>query len=241
MCKKQKKKPVRITKGEALGRVNDMTTRLEEDVKSALWIEASMEAANAFVISDKDRPYHGAETYNAVAQSMMLTLAVTVSRMFDKGRKLTHPNKRDVASIPLLIRLLRQKRCKDALIERARVWTPASMELESMHVRDCEKAIDRAIRAYHSLSTTGRGRHAIAKLKQLRDYRIAHHLMKVPDRKLPTYDNLFVLVDTARDVMNAAILAVKGVDTSLKEFEKMHRKEADRFWEAALQGATDKR
>ncbi|RCW85450.1 hypothetical protein [Phyllobacterium bourgognense] len=234
----KKKRAVRITKKEALNRIDDMTQRLEDDVKAALWIEAAMEAANAFVVSDKDRHYHGAETYNAVAQSMMLTFAITVARLFDQGVKNRHPNKRDVSSLPLFVRLLRQKRCRNALIERARHWSPAQLGRGAINARDCENAIDRAIGAYHSLSTTGHGRHAVARLKQFRDYRVAHTLMKAPARKHPTYNSLFLLVDTARNVMQAAILAVKGHDPMLEYFEQDHSKEAKKFWETALKGAT---
>jgi hypothetical protein len=239
MPKKQKKKRlVTITRDEAVRRVNAMTELLAQDVKSALWIRAAMEAANDEVVRFPDRHYDGAETYNAVAQSLMIALAVSACRLFDQGIRHRHPNKRDVASIPLLLRLLRQKRCRDYFIEKARHWTPHLDGTEELNARSCETAIDEAMQSYNSLVSSHLGRNAVERLKAMRDHRIAHSLMKASPHALPRYSELFRAVDNARDVVSNVLLAVQGISYDLKDFEEVHRTDADTFWKAALAGAT---
>lgn len=57
----------------------------------------------------------------------------------------------------------------------------------------------------------------------------------------PTYQELFDLVDEAREIVGHAKFAVDGDNLDLQGYQRVHREEADAFWVAALRGcaATD--
>lgn len=115
--------------------------------------------------------------------SLAFDLALHLARLFDarptrvRNRKSgkweylgRHPNRRDEASIPLMIRLLRQKRCRNALIDRARNWHPHHDDWSKrLYASDCDKAIEKAIEHYSSLFRGKFGRSGIYELKKMRD------------------------------------------------------------------------
>ncbi len=52
---------------------------------------------------------------------------------------------------------------------------------------------------------------------------------------LPKYEDLFMLMDVARDAVEGAKLAIDGQSMGLKDSEKYYREEADDFWRTAFQ------
>lgn len=121
---KRPKKVVRISQETAARRVDSMAKLIEQNVSSAMYIECALEAANRLIGENESNVTNGIGCYvDGVRQSLLLTLAITLARLFDEGTQSRHVNTRDVASIPLLARLLGQKRCRTVLLDRARLWT----------------------------------------------------------------------------------------------------------------------
>jgi AbiU2 len=242
---------VTITRAAAVQRLNDMIPLIEQNVRIGLEVEAALEVANDIIKPYTGVPIGGAQCYNTVKSCMALNLALTLARLFDpagewefprsrtrkRSNKWKHPNKSDVALIPLLVRLLKQKRCRAVLVEEARNWTPGFME--DQQATCCAAAIDDAIAAYAQLRNTREGRSALETLRQFRNKKLAHTLMGAVLGSLPRYDQLFLLMDVARDVTEKADLAIRGRNLSLSDLERIRRHGANCFWRPAIEAAAE--
>ncbi|MDF2812082.1 MAG: hypothetical protein K0S56_3113 [Microvirga sp.] len=82
---KKRKRPVTITRNEAILRLEDMVKSIERDVNIALAAEAALEEANNLVVSYQIEP-PGSETYNSISQALGLNLALSLARLFDEAR-----------------------------------------------------------------------------------------------------------------------------------------------------------
>lgn len=233
----------RLRRDEAVDRLDEMIRLINIDVQVALATEAALEAANNEVMGDlKGVKFYGADCYNAVRQSMSIFLAITLAKLFEtptlRGMsKGTRFNKSDVASIPLMIRLLKQKRCKAILRGRAADWTPQIPQMTSRQIAACDRAIERAIESYEKLARTLAGRHAVAKLKKFRDKVVAHTLLGVAIEAAPTYREMFLLLDVAREVTEQARLAINGIHVDLSDVEETLTEVSVAFWRPALLAA----
>jgi uncharacterized protein YdiU (UPF0061 family) len=214
-------------------RLKAMVDRIGRNVSTALWAEALLEAGNKRV-KPTGAVYLGANAYNTIAYALMLSLALALARLYDVGSKRHHPNERDVASIPLIIRLLKQKRCQNRLIRDARNWTPHLKGSADLQANACENAIKAAIKAYSDLVRTRAGRDMLGRLRLFRNKQLAHSLIDDVIKGLPTYNDLFALMDVARDVMEHARLAIDGTNEDLKQAERIILTEGEGFWEHAL-------
>lgn len=239
-----KKKIERLRLGDAVERLDKMIGLINTDVQVALGLEASLEAANQIVTEKlSDVQFDGADCYNALRQSTALFLALTLAKLFEvpslrKQSKATRYNKSDVASIPLLVRLLDQRRCRQALVKRARDWTPMMPNMADTHAKSCARAIDRAVEAYAAFRRKHAGRSAAAKLRRFRDKVLAHTLLGTALKKSPMYSEMFLLMDVARQVTEHARLAISGLHVDLVDTEE-HLAEISRaFWEPALIAVT---
>lgn len=231
----KKKKRVLLTKNEAMTRVDKMIPILYRNVVNALRIEATMETGNALIQSMDDKSFPGADAFNTIMQSLAFDLAMHLARLYDVGVRSRHVNSRDVASIPLAIRLLRQKRCKRELKARARNWLPHDKSLANVFEQDCSSALERASDCYSNTFKGPFGRSGLKTLKTFRDTFMAHSLMTDANAR-PIYNQLFRLTDCARDFVEDARLAVSGDNSSLKEREEIFSKHAQMFWQMALLG-----
>lgn len=245
----RRKKPVVLKTSEALDRLITMMPLIRVNIEQSLRIEATLDAGNKVIGELQDREFPGAQAYNVIKGSLTFDLALHVARLFDarpvryrnrKSGKLEyagkHPNVRDEASIPLMIRLLRQKRCQEALIERARNWHPTHDDWSKrLYAADCERTIGRALAGYGGLYRGKYGRSGIAELKKLRDTAIAHSSIKPAEWNV-IYNHLFRLVDDAREIVEAANVAIAGHSLDLKRLEEDFVDEASEFWERALLG-----
>lgn len=240
----KRKKAERLGLESALTRLDRMIELIKVDVEVGLGVEAALETANNLVMSDRLRgvQFHGADCYNAVSQSMGLFLAITLAKLFEiptlRGlSKATRYNRSDVASIPLMIRLLNQKRIRRRLRGRAMEWTPAAKYMSNKNADACSRAIDRSVEAYRALRRQHAGRSAVAKLKKFRDKVLAHSLMGEALKARPIYRELFLLMDVARDVTQHARLAISGIHVDLKETEEILVDTSQAFWKPALYAA----
>ncbi|MBB2969814.1 hypothetical protein [Mesorhizobium sp. RMAD-H1] len=240
MAKKAKrKKPNVIGTKAAVAKLDRMMPILEKNIVGALMIEVTLEAGNDIVLAMPDKDIPGADAYNQIRHSLSFDLAMHLARLFDKGSGRYHANNKDTASIPLMIRLLRQKRCRQALAQRARNWNPALNDtFAAMFERDCLSAIDRASEGYTATFRGKFGRSGLRRLKIARDNHFAHSLMS--DRELNLiYHQLFRLTDCARDILDAANIAIAGTSLELTDKEEIFRERAEDFWKQALLGKSE--
>jgi hypothetical protein len=235
MAGRTKKKKVRINTRQAVERLDKMIPILFQNLQNALLIEATMEAGNNIVGQMPDRSFPGARSYSRIMRSLAFDLAMHLARLYDKGARTRHDNEKDIASIPLAVRLLRQKRCQKALSIRARNWLPHDNTFAGIFEQDCLKAIERASQSYSNTFLGPHGRGGLKVLKEFRNNFLAHSLMNDSDAN-PIYNHLYKLTDSARDFVQDAQLAIKGKGDDLVRHEKIFEEDATRFWRMALLG-----
>src|SRR5262249_23521991 len=127
-----RKKIERLKAADAVDRLDTMIPLIVRDVEIAIQVEAALETANSIVMGDelRDVRFYGADSFNAAQLSMSNFLALVLAKLFETPgprwglSKSSRYNISDVASIPLMIRLLKQARCRKRLRNRARDWTP---------------------------------------------------------------------------------------------------------------------
>jgi hypothetical protein len=229
------KKRITLPKSVAIKRLDDIWSLVEDNLRITIDVEAVLEEANAAVKSLPNKFFFGADSYNIAKQCMAFNLAIAAARLFDPGRKRGKKNRSDVASIPLLVHFLKQKRCRDILLDRARNWTPGLRGSDDKNAEDCNEAINNALTVYSSLIRSPQGRRALAALRTFRNVRLAHTLL-IEDvlRNIPTYDDLFSLVAVAREFSIHAKLAITGTNTDFVEVGRLRRVDAEIFWRTAL-------
>lgn len=232
--KRKRKKPVIIKRGEAVRRLGRMLKAIHRDALMVLATEAALETANDIVMASPDAERPGPGTYETVAQSLVLNMAMSLARLYDPGSRRYPPNKRDLASIPLIVRLLKQKRCQDELARQARAWIPHMPSIADTQEQACCKAIADALAAFSELRRDPAGRVAMARLRTMRDKLIAHSFMDEVHLAMPTYDQLFRMADVARDVAAGAMFAINGRHVDLLDFEAERAKQGRLFWRHAL-------
>ncbi|WFS02400.1 hypothetical protein [Rhizobium tumorigenes] len=230
-----KKKRVLISKAEAIARLDRMMPILYRNIVNAIHIEATMEAGNTMIQAMPNKAIPGALAFNTIMQSLAFDLSMHLARLYDVGVRSRHVNARDVASIPLAVRLLRQKRCQTELKMRARSWLPHDRSFANVFQQDCVSALERASAAYSETFKGQFGRSGLKTIKVFRDTFMAHSLMTDVDKK-PFYNQLFRLTDCARNFVEDARLAVSGHNSSLEEKERIFLEEAQDFWRMALLG-----
>lgn len=237
-----KKRIERLKAADAINRLDKMIPLIIRDVEIAIQVEAALETANALVMGDdlRDIKFYGADSFNIAQLSMSNFLALVLAKLFETpGQRwgLSKPsryNRSDVASIPLMMRLLKQKRCRKRLLDRALQWTPQLRHSGELHAKSVDRAINKAVDIYTNLRRTHAGRSAMAKLKLFRDKVIAHTLFGVALASTPTYRELFLLMDVARAVAEQARLAIEGIHVDLQETEAEQASVARAFWRPAL-------
>lgn len=217
-----------ISKAEALRRLRRMVRAIDENVRIVLQTEAVLEAGNDLIRAGagKDRP--DAFAYEVIQAGLAMQLALCLARLFDKGAKRFKPNRRELASIPLMMRLVRQQRCRQAVVEAARRWPGQKLTAEGT----CTRAINQMSQAYRSLGTAPL-RSAVRRVKVFRNDQLAHTKLE-PSRTKPFFRDLFSLVKVARNISQPARLIVEGVHIDLAEDSQVYRKSADRYWKHAF-------
>ena len=232
--RKKRRQRATISRTEAVRRLEQMVEQIELDLKTALWAEAVLESANDLVVGDPNREYPGADAYNTIRESLAVNLSLSLARLFDNGFKSIRPNNKDLASIPLAINLLKQKRCRRVFVERARGWMPPSMGMADINAEGCEESIDLAVSKFSSFRNSSAGRRADRRLRDFRNFQIAHSMFDDKNHEKPMYSDLFSLTDIAIDIVQPIKLAVQGNNMALDDLEEHYRQIADIFWRFAL-------
>ena len=118
---------------EALRRTERITSLLAKDTWYALRARSALHTANDVIWdrNDFDRPSEFADTYNVVHNSLALTVALAVARLFDISEG--YPvEQQDKASIPVLAAPLMRQDVRDDLTKKGpRVAPRASRRSES--------------------------------------------------------------------------------------------------------------
>lgn len=174
--KPRRKQP--LPASEAIARIDKMMPLLHRNIASAIRIEAVLVAGNELTGRMQTRSFIGASAYNTIARSLAYDLAIHLARLYDVSRMKQPASRQDVASIPFLVRLLRQKRCQKALSRRARHWYPNEHGHADKCEQDCLRALERALTAYSSTFLGPDGRSGLRAVKAFRDDFLAHSLIK---------------------------------------------------------------
>jgi hypothetical protein len=72
-------------------------------------------------------------------------------------------------------------------------------------------------------------------LRGFRNIKLAHTLVGKILRGLPTYNDLFQMIEMARYFTTKAKLALTGTNTDYVEIGRIRRDEAEYFWKTALE------
>lgn len=236
MHKTKRKKLVTLTRREAIRRLDRMVSLIERDVEIALQLKSIFQTANGIV----QKSYKGGQSfeahcYNGIINCVAINLALTLARLFEPARtRSRHANKRDVASLPALVRLLQQKRCRKVLMARARDWTPDIPGMGDSHAATCEKEIDAALAAYAKLKEHKERQTALAALKEVRDKVLAHSLFDAELKYRAFYQQLFYLAVVAREITTHANFAIDGRHRNLRATQRECERQAEAFWKPAL-------
>ena len=218
-------------------RVDAMAALIKRDVDNVIYAAMTIEAANNL---QKENNLFASRIYHAgVRHGLFLHLAACLARLYDpfSDANWIGPwprNKKEIGSISLLVPLLRQKRCRTVLVERARNWNPLMPDLAASNVKTCEREISSAVSVYKKLRSTYRGRKALSSLQKFRNNALAHSLMKDTDGI--QLSELFFLAEAARDFAHHAIFAVEGKAYDFRNQERIVLKEATEFWSPIFGG-----
>jgi hypothetical protein len=202
---------------------------LVNDIEIAIRFKTILESGNDLVRNMEKRPFYGAHAYSGIHTALVIALAITMARIFDIGSRRFPRNKQAVASIPALIHLLDQRRCRQALIRRAdEEWTPGFRQGAA-----CERAINGAVGSYRTFRRSPTGRRAMSALRELRNARIAHFLYETKPTS-PLFAELFDMVTLAKGVIEKTRLSVLGSHQDSDGLSREFRRQADAFWAPAL-------
>ncbi|WP_342726149.1 hypothetical protein AAFG07_04240 [Bradyrhizobium sp. B097] len=233
-----KKRPS-LASDEAVRRTKLITSSLATDTWFALRARATLHAANHVVSEDRfNRPTPFGDTFNVTQNSLALTVALALARLFDVSDPDRYPiEQQDKASIPVLAHLLKRGDVQDSLAKDARGWHPQLVDGAELGEASFRDAFSAALGLYETYVNSQNYQDAQSRLRRFRTGRLAHHLFDNQPTDLPRFDDLDALADFARQFVQAAVLAVEGHDRDLSHEEEIKSKMDRRFWDAALSAA----
>ncbi|WP_091132731.1 hypothetical protein [Microvirga guangxiensis] len=217
-------------------RVEIIVPMLGDDIRYAIEIAETMEAANRIVpIGLEGREIKGASTYATIQNSLALKLALDVARIFDVSDNNIGLDRQDKASIPVLLHHLRKPEISAELIRRSRLWAPLPSYISLPAEDTCKAAVELALKRADELETT-KAANALKRVRQFRTCRLAHMLFGKEIDAYPLYDDLFMLLRIAKSISTAAFLAVEGEITIFAENKRRSRDQGEWFWRRVLDG-----
>lgn len=233
-----------LSKVDALARLQLTFEALKNEVAMALRTKAVLEAGNTLI---RDRysgvQFDGADCYNALKMNAEVALVLSLSKLYELPRprggatSASALNRSDIASIPTLLWLLRQKRCRAHFIAFAATgWGHGAMGMAATWKDNCIEALTK-IDNIAPLLRSRAGREAHQTLSRYRDDQIAHLYYRSRERLPNRYEEIFLLLDVARDLVEQTSLALHGINIDLEEREQIWLDSAKSFWEPALEAA----
>ena len=211
-----------------------------KDAREAVACHACFIGANDGVQpSPEGRPalaFFGADVF-AVARFAALThLALLLARLFDPGPSDVTIDKTDLASVPILMRLLVDKAVGRHFVAEARGWTPDLDGLEEIHAAGAEETLREAAAIWDAFAASPEGAHAVAALKRFRNRALAHTLDKAFSGAVPTINDLSRLVDCLVAIARPLSLALRGEDWDIAGSSRRKIRHAREFWHRAIEG-----
>ncbi|QPF85501.1 hypothetical protein IC762_03980 [Bradyrhizobium genosp. L] len=233
------KKRASLDSDEAVRRTKLIAPLLATDTWFALRARATLHAANDVVSDDRfNRPTPFGDTFNVTQNSLALTVALALARLFDVSDPDRYPIElQDKASIPVLAHLLMRKDVQESLTRDARGWHPQLIDGAELGEASCQDAFSSALALHEMYVNSESYQDAQSRLRSFRTGRLAHHLFDDPPSDLPRFDDLDTLGDFAKRFARAAVLAVVGHDRDLNHEEEIKSKMDRKFWDVALSAA----
>ncbi len=232
----------RLSKARAIELADSMLPHIQREVYWGLEIEVAMEAANDVVQGGyRGKTFYGANTFNVVVNALAIELSLVLAKLFEipsprPGRSAADRfNRSDIASIPLLVRLLRQKQCCTHYVSLSMDWEFGIGKAMNGEAPVVARTAERLISRYGSARRSPKYQVAMKRIRDFRNIRVAHSLMIQPT--MPIYKDLHMLMDLARETLQDMRLVMKGEAVDLLEKESIRRREAAHFWAAALPAA----
>ncbi len=224
MKRSKKSKRNCLTNIQAIERLHVIFEKVRRDYAHALCVECSMQSANEVVCALLSTESDCASAYNAALDSMKFDLSVSLARLLDnsgiRGKKAGRsPNQKDIASVPFLVRLLRQERCKIFLLKN----NP-----------DAEKSIEAAMIAYSTGLCSPSARQIRRKLRSFRNHELAHSLIVESDLRNPKFKELFSLTSALGEVVANLSLVIDGAEWDVASEREVLSDQAKSFWSRAF-------
>lgn len=209
---------------DALKRAKKIVPLLAKDTWYALRARVSLHSANDVIcLKDFSSADKFGDTYNVVQNSLVLTVALALARLFDVSNPDRYPiEQQDKASIPVLANLLMRQDVQEALADKAGAGLI------------CRQAMSAALALYNGHVNAANQQEALSRLRTFRNSRLAHHLFADQLTDLPRIDDLDLLANCAREFIYLAVLAVEGIDRDLSQQEEVKLKIDTEFWDLGL-------
>ncbi len=225
----------RLSAIEANRRLVSIVSILEHDIQAAVEMKAVLQSWSAEVEKQSagERRFRNAAMINLAGNAIALQLAITLARIFDRGNKWRHDNQKNIASIPLAFRFLRQQRCKKYLINRRHEWFDDAPSLAVRFPASCKEAISRAMDAYHGWAAKKPHAPALHRLLQHRNSSLAHNLFDSDRSYRPYYGDLYALTDWASTILVDVLYAVTSARHNYAVREDVWKSQARSLYRAA--------
>jgi hypothetical protein len=252
------KTPRKIDAVDALGRVRLISPRLREDVGTAVVSSILLNAANNTIPKGLGPVYTPFErAYLGGQNALSLKLAMDLARIFDLsvGKNAYPAEAQGKASIPVLAALLTRPDVQDGLLQDAAKWiagikigypagSPPPDVLEvveegygSRFSDACQKAITDFLALAQGLEVRDSEENAaLVRIRQFRDFRLAHSLFDNEPDALPIYADLELLLSIAKEATKHASFAVEGNNVDLDDMAQEDRRNADDYYACVLDG-----
>jgi hypothetical protein len=252
------KTPRKIDAVDALRRVRLISPRLRENVETADVSSILLNAANDTIpkgLKGVGTPFERA--FLGGQNALALKLAMDLARIFDlsQGKNAYPPEEQTKASIPVLAALLTRPDVQDGLLQDAAKWiagikigylagSPPPDVLEAVEegygsrfTDDCQKAITDFLALAQGLEVRDSEENAaLVRIRQFRDFRLAHSLFDNEPDALPIYADLELLLSIAKEAIKHASFAVEGLNVDFDDMAQEDRKNADDYYACVLDG-----
>lgn len=212
---------------EGLRRVREIATVLDRSVRWAVQRRGVMDAGNRTV--GELNTSHGAHAYNILHAALARNLTIDVVAAFDWS-PVRSLEKQTKASVPALVHHLRVPDVADQLLAFSRRWDGLSPD---QNERDCGDALSRIEKRYSDCCADLEFQDSLSKLRQVRDYRIAHNVFDNEPPE-PSYLQLSRILNNAKDFAADGLLAVIGRGQDYEGAEREAASSARDLWTRGL-------
>lgn len=211
-----------------LSKLRLILPKLLENLSAAISYEAMFEVGNDTVALLPTRNAYGSHCYNVIMNALTISLALSVSRLFDW--KPNDPEGTDRASIPIMLWYFGKMDVRVAVIdEYADMMSQFGSRAENKQF--AVRCLNELNTQYRSIKNEHKG--LLKRLKQLRDFRLAHSLLFEGSGGLP-YQEMFQLIRVSEYVASRSRLILTCVNWDPEEFREEQRRIGEAFWKPTI-------